>query len=60
MRNSPFQVTSPPIASMRGRAREKEKLLSHLQKEVPDNVSVIGPRFIGKTVLLNAVGSYFT
>jgi hypothetical protein len=59
MRNNPFQVTNPPIASMRGRAREMEQLLSHLQKEVPDHVSVIGPRFIGKTVLLNALGSYF-
>lgn len=60
MKNSPFQVTSPPIASMRGRAREMGQLLSHLQKEVPDHVSVIGPRFVGKTVLLNALGSYFS
>ncbi len=59
MKNNPFQVSSPPIAAMRGRARETEKLLSHLQKEVPDHISVIGPRFIGKTVLLNALGSHF-
>jgi hypothetical protein len=59
MKNNPFQVTTPPIASMRGRAREMQQLRSHLQKEVPDHVSVVGPRFIGKTVLLNALGSYF-
>jgi len=59
MRNNPFQVTSPPIATMRGRTREFKQLLGHLQKEIPNHVSVIGPRFIGKTVLLHALGSYF-
>lgn len=59
MINNPFQITSPPIAAMHGRRRDLARVLSLLQKEVPDHVSVIGPHLVGKTVLLNALGQQF-
>jgi hypothetical protein len=33
--------------------------MRHLEKPTPDHVSVVGPRYVGKTVLLNEVAAYF-
>ena len=56
---NPYPVSGTDIPTRRGRARDWASLMRHLEKPVPDHVSVVGPRGIGKTVLLKAVGDHF-
>jgi len=56
---NPFPVLGTEPVTMRGRARLFEQLCRHLTKPTPDHVSVIGPKFIGKTVLLHHLAEYF-
>lgn len=60
MSQEPYQVFGPGIPQLRGRAEDWKRLMRRLEKPVPDHVSVVGPRYIGKTVLLNAVADHFT
>src|SRR2546429_4271104 len=60
MSSEPYLVLKPGIAHLRGRSNEWKSVLRRLEKHVPDHVSVVGPRYIGKTVFLNAVGEYLT
>jgi hypothetical protein len=48
----PYEILGNRTAIMRGRKKQVEGLLQHLTKATPDHVSVIGPKYIGKTVLL--------
>lgn len=59
MDGNPYQVLGSTTASMLGRSREWEKLYRRLNKPTPDHVSVIGPKYIGKTVLLDAIARHF-
>src|SRR3712207_4505772 len=59
MHDNAYIVFGPGIATLRGRAEEWKKLMRRLEKPVPDHVSVVGPRYIGKTVFLNAIADYF-
>jgi len=59
MKENPYQVSGASIATLRGRRGDWSRLLRHLEKPTPDHVSVVGPRCIGKTVLLNAIATYF-
>lgn len=59
MSGNAYQVFGPGIAQLRGRAKDWAKLMRRLEKPVPDHVSVVGPRYIGKTVFLNAVATHF-
>ncbi len=59
MNDSPYQVLGDRVPRMLGRVRLFRKLLSHLLKETPDHVCVVGPTLFGKSVLLNHLGSHF-
>lgn len=59
MTANPFPVLGTEPVTMRGRARLFEQLCRHLTKPTPDHVSVIGPKFIGKTVLLQHLAVHF-
>lgn len=59
MTANPFPVLGTEPVTMRGRAKLFEQLCRHLIKPTPDHVSVIGPKFIGKTVLLQHLAEYF-
>jgi hypothetical protein len=60
MNSEQYLVLKPGIARLRGRVEEWRQLLRRLEKTTPDHVSVVGPRYIGKTVLLNAVNEYLS
>lgn len=47
-----YEVLGNRDAPMRGRHKQVESLLRQLFKATPDHVSVIGPKYIGKTLLL--------
>ncbi len=50
-----FQTGGDGIQTMHARAILTEQVWSALTKTTPSNLSVIGPRWIGKTVLLKAI-----
>ena len=52
MADRPYEVLGARTAPMLGRRKQIERLLRHLTKQTPDHVSVIGPKYIGKTMLL--------
>ncbi len=56
---NPFPVLGTEPVTMRGRAKLLEQLCRHLTKPTPDHVSVIGPKFIGKTVFLRHLAECF-
>ncbi|RJR25703.1 MAG: ATP-binding protein [Desulfobacteraceae bacterium] len=56
---NPYQVLGAYPVVMRGRKRLFQKLCNHLTKPTPDHVSVIGPKHIGKTVLLLHLSDFF-
>ncbi len=60
MNINPYKVQGTQSAGMLGRKPVFDKLLRHLTKATPDHVSVIGPKFIGKSVLLKHLAEYFT
>lgn len=50
----PYQ-TNPDLASPLGRSAELAELRALLDRDTPSNVSVVGPKRIGKTLLLRAL-----
>ena len=52
MADPPYQILGDRTAPMRGRQKQMATLQRQLTKPTPDHVSLIGPKFIGKTVLL--------
>jgi hypothetical protein len=59
MPSEPYQVFGPGVPLLLGRSEEWKRTMRRLEKSVPDNVSVVGPRYIGKTVLLSAIALHF-
>ena len=55
MSDHSFQICGPAPPPMLGRAALMSSLRRKLTKETPDHVQVIGPRFAGKSVLLQAL-----
>src|SRR5881394_3468545 len=53
---SPFQVLGTRVARRIGREREWNRLLSLVER---NHVSVLGPKYIGKSVLLLALTEHF-
>lgn len=49
---NPFNCNGTATPTMFGRKRIMDKILSMLNKPMPDNISIIGPKLYGKTVLL--------
>ncbi len=53
MSENPYKVLGPGApAPLRGRQAALRAVMSHLAKSSPNHVSVVGPRYAGKTVLL--------
>lgn len=57
--DDPFPVrgTSEPI--LYGRSKELTNILRHLEKKVPAHISIVGPRYIGKTTLVRQIARHF-
>ena len=50
-----FPILGTDFPTMLGRANTLERLWSDLTKVTPSNLSIIGPRYIGKTVIMKAL-----
>ncbi len=50
-----FPILGTDIPPMLGRTKIMQRLWSDLTKPTPSNLSIIGPRFAGKTVIMNAL-----
>jgi hypothetical protein len=59
MSDSRFPILGTSVPPMLGRAAILQRLISALTKPVPDHLQVVGPRFAGKTVILNALAAHF-
>lgn len=57
---NPYTVQGSMIPRLRGRKKEFEKIIGHLTKKTPDNLSIIGKKLCGKTVLLKGLEEHFT
>jgi hypothetical protein len=55
LETSPYQVLGTGIAQLLARGEDRSRIMQHLSKFTPDHVSLVGPRYIGKTVLLRAL-----
>lgn len=55
MTSNPYQVLGPSVPRMLGRTALVRRIESHLSKASPDHVSVVGPAYYGKSVLLEHV-----
>ena len=59
MSASPYRVLGVEVPPMLGRERLFDRLCRHLTKASPDHVSAIGPRLVGKSVVLKHLASHF-
>jgi len=50
-----FPILGPEIPPMLGREEIMQRLCSNLTKSTPSHLSVVGPRFAGKSVILKAL-----
>ena len=55
MNDSRFPILGTEIPPMLGRSRIMRRIWNDLTKTTPSNLSMIGPRFVGKTVIMNAL-----
>jgi hypothetical protein len=53
MTNDLFPILGTTVPPMIGRAEVMRRIVSDLMKPSPNHLSIVGPRFSGKTVLLN-------
>jgi hypothetical protein len=53
----PYDTSGLNSSSFRGRAGQLKKILGCLSKETPDQVSIIGPRYCGKSALLKQIAN---
>jgi predicted AAA+ superfamily ATPase len=51
------QMKTLSVSPMLGRRRLSERLRGNLVKPTPDHLSLVGPRFFGKTVVLSALAN---
>jgi hypothetical protein len=59
MNSNPYKVQGTAPVHMFGRQNVYDALIRHLTKETPDHVSVIGAKYIGKSVLLRTMADHF-
>ena len=57
MSETRFPILGTAVPPMLGRKTILQKMLGSLIKETPDHLQVVGPRFAGKTVLLNELAA---
>lgn len=55
MSNPRFPILGTDIPPMLGRENIMQRLCNNLTKSTPSHISVVGPRFVGKSVLLKAL-----
>lgn len=55
MSKSQFPILGADIPPMLGRANIMQRIWNDLTKPTPSNLSIIGPRFVGKTVIMHAL-----
>lgn len=55
MADTLFPILGPTIAPMLGRAAIMQRLWTDLTKKTPSHLSVVGPRYAGKTVLMHGL-----
>jgi hypothetical protein len=53
MQDSRFPIVGTSVPPAIGRVALLQKLVAALTKRIPDHLQVVGPRFAGKTVILN-------
>lgn len=59
MSSNPYQVCGPTVPPLLGRRRLLSRLTDSLDKPSPDHLSVVGPSFIGKSVLLHHLATSY-
>jgi hypothetical protein len=52
-----FPILGPDVPPMLGRAKVRQRLWNDLTKASPSHLSVVGPRYSGKSVLLKALAA---
>lgn len=57
MPESRFPILGTTVPAMLGRAAIVQKMTGALTKATPDHLQVVGPRFAGKTVILNELAA---
>lgn len=58
--SNPYVLPGLAVADMMDRSQIFKAICSDLgEKATPDHVSIVGPKYFGKTVLLNKIASYF-
>jgi len=50
-----FPILGTTIPPMLGRSSIMQRIWNDLTKTTPSNLSIVGPRFVGKTVIMNAL-----
>lgn len=58
-KENPYQVLGADATNLHGRKEDWNRLMLGLRKATPSHLSVVGPRYIGKTTLLRAIAIYF-
>lgn len=56
---TPYQVLGIGIPKLLARSDDRNKIMRLLGKPIPDHVSLVGPRYIGKTVFLHDLADTF-
>lgn len=59
MTANPYRVLGPSVPRMLGRSALVRRIESHLSRASPDHVSVVGPAYYGKSVLLEHVADAY-
>jgi hypothetical protein len=60
MNENPYTVLGVGIAELKARVKDFQTLCHRIETERNNNISVIGAKYMGKTVLLNALKNYFS
>jgi hypothetical protein len=60
MNENPYTVLGIGVAELKGRVRDYQTLCRRIETDLNNNISVIGAKYMGKTVLLNALKNHFS
>ena len=55
MADSRFPVLGSNVPPMLGRTKMMQRLWNDLTKPTPSNLSIVGARYVGKTVIMHAL-----
>jgi hypothetical protein len=60
MNGNPYTVLGIGVAELKGRVKDYQTLCRRIETDLNNNISVIGAKYMGKTVLLNALKNHFS